>query len=133
MSGKVFRMRSTIYLGLLLLFLVFNFETRALTIKSGESVDFSKSNGSSSGNFDLESRTKRLFGNAYFDDPITTIVVPDHWPFSNNADQVKKFLSAKMREAFPDDIEAARKCSKIFTTKWKQRSEAGLQARGSCA
>ena len=83
-------MRLSIFLGLLGLFLVCNFEAQALTMKSGESVDFSKSNGSSSGNFDLESRTKRLFGNTYFDEPITKIVVPDHWPFSNNADQVKK-------------------------------------------
>ena len=125
-------MRLSILLGILGLFLVCNFEARALTIKSGESVDFSKGNGSSSGKIDLESRTKRLFGDAYFDEPITKIVVPDHWPFSNNADQVKKFLSAKMREAFPGDIEAAQKCSKIFTTKWKQPNEAGLQARQSC-
>ena len=118
-------MRLSIFFGILGLFLVCNFEARALTIKSGESVDFSKSNGSSSGKIDLESRTKRLFGNAYSDEPITKIVVPDHWPFSNHADQVKKFLSAKMREAFPDDIEAAQKCSKIFTTEWKQPNEAG--------
>ena len=125
-------MRLSIFLGLLGLFLVCNFEAQALTMKSGESVDFSKSTGSSSSKIDLEKRTKRLFGNTYFDEPITKIVVPDHWPFSNNADQVKKFLIVKMREAFPDDIEAAQKCSKIFTIDWKQRNEAGLQARGSC-
>ncbi len=75
----------------LFLLITNTYSLNALTFKDGKQVDTTEKIESNKKIIDLQKRIKRVFGEEYYNDPITKIKINNIWPFSSDNNALNNF------------------------------------------
>lgn len=99
----------------LFLLITNTYSLNALTFKDGKQVDTTEKIESNKKIIDLQKRIKRVFGEEYYNDPITKIKINNIWPFSSDNNALNNFNLIKIREVPSNQLEKAKECIENYT------------------